>query len=176
MSTKPQTKSKNSLSGRLCFLAAGCCVDQAAMKRWNTDLATLKKMGEAYRAGWLHNVMSRITPLTMVNQDDYIAIADLFVETAEDAEEVLNRFDQGIEHYCQCAEIEVYPTASMLTVTPKIRAHIHLYAAINQLFAQKFGVAMRNPILVAAHANSGEEADFNPYIKEYVEGYFQESA
>ena len=55
-------------------------IDTKAIERWNLNPTMLKKLGEAYRMGWLHNVMSRITPLTLQRRDDYLAMSDIFIQ------------------------------------------------------------------------------------------------
>ncbi len=127
-------------------VAAGVGYDAAAMNRWNLDLAKLKRLGAAFRAGWLHNVMSRITPLTLSTSQDYCAMADLFVCTANDAEGLLDQFDQELEMFCGMADITVTPHMTSENVSPELKAHVDLYNAVQDVLMEKFGIEQRDPV------------------------------
>ena len=159
------------LGNRLCVLAAGRSVDAEAVRRRGLDLAHLRRLGEAYRMGWLHNVMGRITPLTTRSTDEYLTMADLFIESGSEANHLLDRYDADLEEFCIGAGIMVTERMTYETVSPEIQAHVFLYRDINVLFADKFGIATRDPISTLANANF-DEAELNPYLKEFMDSRF----
>lgn len=160
------------LAGRFCFLAAGCSVDQKAIKRWNVDLAALKKLGEAYRMGWLHNVMSRITPLTMRRREDYLAMADIFIEDAAAAELLLDRFEADMELFCSMAGIRITNHMTMQNISPELQAHVALYKDINDILTGKFNIVERDPIAILAEGPFANEAT-NPFVREFLDSHFE---
>ena len=159
------------LTQRFCDLSAGCEVDANASHRWGATLPTLRKLGEAYRMGWLHNVLSRITPLTMQRRDDYVMMADLFVLTAQEAEHILNRFDSDLETFCAMAEITVSPKMTAANVSDELRAHVDLYSAVQDIFVQKFKLKRRDPIQTMAN-NPIMTEQSNPFVKDFVDQKF----
>lgn len=150
-----------SLAKRLCTVAAGCAVDGDVVRRRRIDLAALRKLGEAYRAGWLHNVMGRITPLTLRQSSDYEVMADLFVMTAEDAQRLLERYLQDLEIFCASVGI-VSPKA------PEVEAHINLYQSIGKIFSRKFDLDVAAPEISGTAVLAAEEVEMNPFLKEFV--------
>lgn len=160
------------LKDQACRISAGGDVDEAAVERWGVDLASLKKLGEAYRMGWLHNVMSRITPLTMRRRDDYLIMADIFVVDEEVAESILDRFDSDLELFCSMAQIQVTEHMTMDSVSEELRSHIDLYTDIADILCGKFGLDNRNPIeMITSSTNLLE--DENDFILEFVDTHFK---
>ena len=159
------------LAGRFCELSAGKEVDEKAIQRWNIDLATLRKLGDAYRSGWLHNVLSRITPLTMRRRDDYLMMADVFILTKQEAEHVLDRFDADMELFCAMAGITVTEHMTMYNASPEIKAHIDLYRDVNRIFNRKFAVEERDPVQMLAVAPIMIEHE-NTFVRDFVKSKF----
>jgi hypothetical protein len=160
------------LTQRFCDLSAGCEVDSAAVDRWQANLPTLRKLGEGYRMGWLHNVLARITPLTMQRKEDYIMMADLFVLTAQEADHVLDRFDNDLELFCSMAEIVVTPHMTVNNVSDELRAHINLYMDIQEVLCRKFKqVKRRDPIANLVNSPIMNE-NSNPFIKDFIDQKF----
>lgn len=160
------------LTQRFCDLSAGCEVDSRAVDRWQANLPTLRKLGEGYRMGWLHNVLSRITPLTMQRKDDYIMMADLFVLNSEEAEHILDRFDGDLELFCSMAEIVVTPHMTINNVSDELRAHINLYLDIQEVMCRKFtDVQRRDPIENLTQSPIMSE-NSNPFIKDFIDQKF----
>jgi len=159
------------LANRFYELSAGCPVDVDAARRAHIDLPTLRKLGEAYRMGWLHNVLSRITPLTMHRMDDYLMIADLFILDNEAADHVLDRFDADLELFCSVAEITVTEHMTVQTVSDELKAHLKLYNEVADIFYRKFTIERRDPIRRLTSAQ-GMSDYTNPFIKEFIDSRF----
>lgn len=162
-----QTSNVSNLAERCIHLSAGCCVDPDLVAKWGMNLSKLKKLAEAYRAGWLHNVMGRITPLTLRSRNDYVAMADLFIEGTAEAMALLDRFEADMEEFCASAGLELTEHMTMETVSSELRAHARLYQQINLLFMQKFGVERRDPVQRLA-TNPIMNGETNPFVKEFM--------
>ena len=160
------------LSERFYQLSAGCYVDVDAARRLDVELPTLRKLADAYRMGWLHNVLSRITPLTIQRRDDYIAMAELFIESPESANHVLDRFDADMELFCSVAEIHVTPHMTMDNVSMELKAHTDLYREIADIFYRKFSIEKRDPIQALTLSPIMSEYS-NPFIKEFMDSRFK---
>lgn len=160
------------MSERFYQLSAGCYVDVEAVKRRDIELPTVRKLAEWFRSGWLHNVLSRITPLTMQRMDDYVVMADLFVEDAEMANHVLDRFDADLELFCSVADIQVTEHMTAANVSDELKAHVSLYTAVSTLFERKFNIEKRDPIVSLTQSPIMNEAS-NPFIKEYMDTRFK---
>lgn len=160
------------MSERFYQLSAGCYVDVDAVKRRDIDLPTVRKLAEWFRSGWLHNVLSRITPLTMQRMDDYVVMADLFVEDAETANHVLDRFDSDLELFCSVADIQVTEHMTASSVSDELKAHVSLYKAVADLFVKKFNIEARDPIQNLTLSPIMNEMS-NPFIKEYMDTRFK---
>lgn len=160
-----------SLKERACRLSAGCEIDEEAVERWGIDLATLKKLGEVYRMGWLHNVLSRITPLTMRQRDDYLMMADIFVVDEEVAEGILDRFDSDLELFCSMAQIQITEHMTLDNVSEELRSHIDLYVDIADILCKKFDLEPRDPITMLTTSTNFIE-DENDFILDFVDKHF----
>ena len=157
----------SSLASRLCLLAAGCCVDPEAVRRRELDLPKIRRLGEAYRLGWLHNVMSRITPITLRDREDYVAMADLFVEDVIAADHLLDRFEADLATFCAQAGISAHNGK----VPPELRAHVGLFASVNDVFTKKYSMEPRDP-LANIDIPTATEDELNPYMADFVEAKF----
>lgn len=160
------------MSDKFYQASAGCYVDAKAARRLEIDMPRLRKLADAYRMGWLHNVLSRITPLTLQRRDDYIAMADLFVDSAESAEHVMDRFDADLELFCSVAEIQVTPHMTRDTVSEELKAHVGLYDEISAVFEEKFSIEGRDPIKSLTDSPIMSEHS-NPFIKEFMDTHFK---
>ncbi len=177
--TSPTTERKTrTLSERCLELAAlGYDVDCAAAAKWGLDLATLKRLAEAYRMGWLHNVMSRITPLTVRRQEDYVVMADLFILSEEEAAQLLSKFQTDMELFCQMAGIQITEHMTKDGVSPELKAHVALYDAIANLLAVKYGILAADPIQEMALAPLDcalDSHDGNPFVRQFLDERFPE--
>lgn len=147
-------------------------MDRSAIERRGLDETTVNKLTEAYRMGWLHNVLSRITPLTMRRRDDYLNMADLFIESPEAAKKLLDRFDADLEMFCSVAEIQVTEHMTSKTVSDELKAHVELYNDIAKVLYKKFDdIEKRDPIQSLAMTPITTEAT-NPFITEFMKEKF----
>lgn len=162
------------LAQRSTTLAAGRKVDELALRQWSIDLVTLRKLGEAYRLGWLHNVMARITPITLRRRDDYVIMADLFVESAEDAEGLLNKLLADLELFCSFAGITPTEFMTRERVSPELSAHVQLFTDIQTLLCEKFNIPMRDPIHTIARTPIEAKAD--PFVRDFLKKHVKGAA
>ncbi|MFT7144677.1 MAG: hypothetical protein ACI9TY_000243 [Alphaproteobacteria bacterium] len=146
--------------------------DQTAIEKRNLTNDAVSKLEESCNAGWLHNVLSRITPLTMRRREDYVTMADIFVVSADESETLLDRFDADIELFCSMAEISVTRHMTRDTVSDELKAHIDLYCDIRDLLVAKFDIEARDPILMLVESPIMNEAT-NPFIKEFMDERFK---
>ncbi|MCP4354309.1 MAG: hypothetical protein GY793_01505 [Proteobacteria bacterium] len=156
-----------------CEVAAGCKVNMEAVGTWQIDdLRLLKRLSDQYHMGWLHNVLSRITPLTLGKLDEYVMMADLFVHTKEEANHVLDRFDSDLELFCSIAGVVVTKHMTASTVSEELEAHVALYMEIEKTFAKKFKLMeLRDPIQQMTHTPiSGDYS--NEFIKNFMDDKF----
>tara|TARA_Y100001960_G_scaffold210572_1_gene219773 strand:- start:536 stop:1048 length:513 start_codon:yes stop_codon:yes gene_type:complete len=158
---------------KVCDAVAGCAVDMTALDEWGIDdLHFVKKLSDQFHMGWLHNVMARITPLTIDKADDYLIMADLFISTKEEANHVLDRFDSDIELFCSVAGVEVTKHMTASTVSEELEAHVALYMAVEKIFANKFRfMELRDPIKQITHQPITEEYS-NEFIKNFMDDKF----
>lgn len=163
--------SKQTLADRCMQLSAGCDVDCAAVERWNLDIPTLRKLAEAYRMGWLHNVMGRITPLTLRRREDYLAMADVFIDTPEAAQRLLDKFQTDMELFCQLAGITITEHMTAETCSPELRAHVELYQQVAQLLADKYAIEVQDPVQAMVYSPMNADAG-NPFICSFLDEKF----
>lgn len=164
MSYAPQIRT--TLAERCLQLSAGGYIDCAAAERWDMDLQSLRRLAEAYKVGWLHNVMSRITPLTLRRQEDYLMMADLFVENAGAAQRLLEKFQADLELFCELAGIQVTEHMNMDSVSDELTAHIQLYKEIGKVLADKFGIDVLDPLEAITSAPLVDDAD--EFVRSYM--------
>lgn len=156
-----------------CEMIAGCKVDMDALEFWlGDDLRLLKKLSDQFHMGWLHNVLARITPLTIEKLDDYLMMADLFVTTKEAANHVLDRFDSDLELFCSVAGVQVTKHMTAATVSEELEAHVALYMEIEKVFARKFKMMeLRDPIKQITNTPM-DGAYVNDFIKNFMDERF----
>ena len=158
---------------KVCDMVAGCKVDMVSLEEWGIDdLHLLKKLADQYHMGWLHNVMARITPLTLEKADDYLIMADLFVTTKDEANHVLDRFDSDMELFCSVAGVTITKHMTAATVSEELESHVALYMAIEKIFANKFKfLELRDPIKQITNTPITEEYS-NEFIKNFMDVRF----
>lgn len=145
--------------------------DNAAIEKRKLDSVTVARLKESYDSGWLHNVLGRITPLTLRRREDYIVMADIFIASSEQADHLLDRFDGDLELFCSVAEITVTKHMTAANVSEELRAHVELYTDVANLMHKKWGVEKRDPIRQLVEAPIMLEAT-NPFIKDFVDSKF----
>lgn len=127
--------SHTSLVARSLDLAAGLRVDAGAYYKWDINLAKLQCLGKAYRKGWLHNVLRRITPLTARQIDDYVMMADLFVTGAAESQIILGQMSRDLSMFATA--VGASPQSGS---TPQLlQQHIGLYNRLAEVLSEKFG-------------------------------------
>ncbi len=137
-----------SLYTRSLELAAGLPVNaeayeaEAAVGAMN--LAKLQALGKAYRQGWLHNVLARITPLTARETGDYLLMARLFIHTQAQAEALLEKMSADLSRFATLAGLTVGAT-----VPKPLLPHLSLYQAMGQLLAEQHGASTPKPFASA---------------------------
>lgn len=132
--------SHTSLVARSLDLAAGLRVDADAYYKWDINLAKLQCLGKAYRSGWLHNVLRRITPLTTRQVDDYVMMADLFITGAAESQIILSQMSRDLSMFATAVG------ASPSSATPQLlQQHISLYNQLAETLSEKFGFAAPAP-------------------------------
>lgn len=158
--------SYNSLVERSLDLAAGTRVDLAAYESWGINLAKLQSLGRCYRQGWLHNVLRRITPLTLRELDDYVMMADLFIANAADAKLMLGAMSQDLSKFAIAAGIN----AGNTQLPPQIQNHLTLYNKLAGLLAEKF--SMEAPAPFASATFDAEAQRDMPFVRNFLKQHF----
>lgn len=139
MNTMNIPASHNSLVARSLDLAAGLRVDADAYYKWGINLAKLQCLGKAYRKGWLHNVLRRITPLTTPQVDDYVMMADLFVTGAAESQIILSQMSRDLSVFAAAIG------SGAGNKPPLLQQHIDLYNRMSEVLSEKFGFAAPAP-------------------------------
>lgn len=146
-------------------VAAGTPVDSRAYERWSVHLNMMKvrALGEAYRKGWLHNVMARVTPMTVRNSDDYCMMADLFVTDAATASAVLAQMSRDMSAFAVAAGLYFSPHHT----PPEMSAHMELYAHISTTLGNKFGFMPPEPFARTTIAAS--DMTHAGFVREFIQ-------
>lgn len=151
------------LSERCVQVAAGVPVNADAYTRWDLNLMRVQTMGRAFARGWLHNVLGRITPMTAYAREDYLAMADLFITTKQDAQALMVKLNKDMAAFAAAAGYYATPQAY-----PKEMAdHVALYRGIGGLLEQKFDFEMPRPFASGGTvtADAVRQAEF---IREFM--------
>lgn len=158
------------LSKNDCEKIVGCQINEEALEFWCIeDIRSLQKLADQYQRGWLHNVMSRITPLTMGKMDDYLMMADLFITTKDEANHLLDRFDSDLELFCSVAGVHVTKHMTAASVSEELEAHVSLYMEIEKIFAKKFKLMeLRDPVQQLTDSPMTQEYS-NEFIKNFMD-------
>ncbi|MCP5404723.1 MAG: hypothetical protein H6922_00645 [Pseudomonadaceae bacterium] len=132
-------------------IAACTTVNMEAYKRYEAtvNLAKLQALGKAFCQGWLHNVMTRITPMTARNQNDYVMMADLFIHDAAEASALLETYAADLTRFAVTAGVYFSP----IYTPPAMESHMALWREMALLFAEKFGInapAFRSAVIAAS--------------------------
>lgn len=147
-----------SLVQRSLELAAGTRVDGSAYEGWNINLAKLQSLGRCYREGWLHNVLRRITPLTIRQLDDYAMMADLFVMEKAEAQILLARMSRDLSTFAT--------TAGTLPGHASLQQHTALYEKLSTLLAEKFSIEAPAPF--ASTTFDAEAQAQMPFVRNFL--------
>jgi hypothetical protein len=148
-------------------IAAGTTVDGCAYQQWASQLNMMKlrALGQAYKQGWLTNLMARITPMTVRNGDDYVMMADLFITEVGQAQQLLNKMSKDMSAFATAAGLFYSPTS-----TPQeMQGHIRLYNRIAKLLSTKFGFAAPQPF-ASTTIDASVQAQM-PFIRTFMRQY-----
>lgn len=155
-----------SLAARCLEIAAQTGVDLSAYSQHQSwlNLAKVRQLGEAYRNGWLHNLMGRITPITARDANDYVLMADLFVLNKEDAQELMQSMSEDLTRFA--TEAGINPTNPDAAEYRWLNAHLNLYTKIGGVLSHKFGMGVPKPFTSATIQVNG--VPNNIFIRDFL--------
>lgn len=148
-----------SLIERSLELAAGTKVNLDAYEDHQLNLAKLQCLGKAYRQGWLHNVLRRITPLTARQTEDYVLMAELFITNASQAEELLQTLSQSL--------MEFATVAGVSPASATMRSHRELYQTIAHKLTARY--AVEAPAAFASTTITAQQQAQIPFIRNFLQ-------
>lgn len=140
-------------------LAAGTQVNLAAYEDHQLNLAKVQCLGKAYRQGWLHNVLRRITPLTARQTEDYVLMAELFITTKAQAELLLQTLSQSLTEFATVAGVS--PASATM------RSHRELYQLIAQKLEMRHGVEA--PSAFASTTITAQQQAQIPFVRHFLQ-------
>ncbi|PIZ31362.1 MAG: hypothetical protein COY40_02270 [Alphaproteobacteria bacterium CG_4_10_14_0_8_um_filter_53_9] len=134
--------SLSSFQSRCIHLAAGVPVNcQAYARHMHTlNLAKVKALSSGYQKGWLHNVMSRITPHTMRDANDYVLMASLFIEDENTAKFITARWQADITQFALQNGIN-YHAPESARYQKMLTPHLSLFDKMTDAFETSFNLA-----------------------------------
>lgn len=157
----------NSLVARSLDLAAGTRTSVEAYDEWGINLAKLQKLGKCYREGWLHNVLTRITPITLREMDDYLMMADLFISNKSDAQYLCSALSRSLSAFATVAGF----TASAKVVPIQLTNHVALYQQIASRLGERFSFIAPAPF-ASTTINREMQAQI-PFIRNFINQHFK---
>jgi hypothetical protein len=164
---RPQTKVYTSLVARSLDLAAGMRTNLEAYDEWGINLAKLQKLGKAYREGWLHNVLTRITPITHAEMDDYLMMTDLFIHSKSDAQYLSGVLSRSLSAFATVAGI----AATAKVVPMQLTNHVALYEKITQRLEERFEFTAPAPF--SSTTISRDMQAQIPFIRSFLKQHFK---
>lgn len=156
-----------SLVSRSLDLAAGTRTSVKAYDAWGINLAKLQKLGKCYREGWLHNVLTRITPITTREMDDYLMMADLFIANKSDAQYLCSVLSRSLSAFATIAGF----TATAKVVPIQLENHVKLYRQIAEILEERF--AFKAPAPFASTTINREMQAQIPFIRNFINQHFK---
>ena len=165
---RPMSTLATTLYSRSLELAAGVPVNaaayEAAVTAGEMNLAKLQALGKAFRQGWLHNVLARITPLTTRETTDYTRMAALFIGSQTEAEALLNKLSADLSRFATLAGVIVQGQR----VPQPLAQHLALYQAIAAQMEETFAIQAPKPFASATidAAAQAEMAFVRQFVKE----------
>ena len=156
-----------SLVARSLDLAAGTRTNIAAYEEWGINLAKLQRLGKCYREGWLHNVLSRITPITLNEMDDYVMMADLFISNKSDAQYLCSILSRSLSAFATIAGVP----ASSKVVPIQLANHVELYKQIAATLEERFNFTAPAPF-ASTTINREMQAQI-PFIRSFLNQHFK---
>ncbi|MFZ2587202.1 MAG: hypothetical protein WAZ18_03655 [Alphaproteobacteria bacterium] len=167
------TTSPFCFANHMLNVAAGCTVDACAYGQWEhrLNMMKVKALGEGFLAGWLHNLMARITPLTARDTDDYLMMADLFITDATQATALLQKMSCDMSAFATAAGLYFSPT----TTPPEMALHKAVYQQIASRLGEKFGMETPAPFACAT-IKAVESEQSQRFIREFMNETFERPA
>jgi hypothetical protein len=156
-----------SLVQRSLDLAAGTPVNADAYESWGVNLAKLKSLGSCYRNGWLHNVLGRITPITLNEMDDYVMMSDLFITTKAEAQTLLQSLSRGLSGFAAVAGLQ--PSSKVVPI--QLTNHVALYNRIAENLAEQFNITAPAPF--TSTTISRELQAQIPFVRSFLQSHFR---
>ena len=161
-----------SLLERNVDLAAGQHTNLKAYQAWaarkaDFNLAKLQKLGKCYREGWLHNVLTRITPITSAEMDDYIMMADLFINSKSEAQYLCRVLSRSLSAFATIAGV----AATAKVVPIQLTNHMELYKVISSRLEHRF--SFEAPAPFASTTISREMQAQIPFIRGFLQQRFK---
>lgn len=156
----------NSLVQRSLDLAAGTRVNLAAYDEWGLNLAKLQKLGTCYRQGWLTNVLTRITPITLREMDDYLMMADLFITTQAEAQSITSHLSRSLSAFATIAGVVANGASTPL----QLSSHMELYGKIASRLEERF--QFKAPAPFASTTISREMQAQIPFVRSFLRSHF----
>ena len=161
------TQVYTSLVARSLDLAAGIRTNGTAYDSWGINLAKLQKLGKCYREGWLHNVLTRITPITLREMDDYYMMSDLFIANKSDAQYLCSVLSRSLSAFATVAGFQA--TAKVVPI--QLTNHVALYNGIASRLEQRF--AFKAPAPFASTTISKDMQAQIPFIRSFINQHFK---
>lgn len=156
-----------SLVARSLDLAAGTRTSVQAYDDWGINLAKLQKLGKCFREGWLHNVLTRITPITLREMDDYMMMSDLFISSKSDAQYLCSVLSRSLSAFATVAGVQ----ATSKVVPIQLTNHVALYAQIARNLEERFD--FKAPAPFASTTISREMQAQIPFIRNFMTQHFK---
>ncbi len=148
-------------------LAAGVHVNKESFTQWGINLAKLQKLGAAFREGWLHNVLTRITPITNAEMDDYVMMAELFITSKSQAQYLCRNMSRSLSAFATIAGVS--PSAKVVPI--QLTNHVKLYNRIATSLGTRF--AFQAPAPFASTTISREMQAQIPFIRGFLKERFK---
>lgn len=161
------TPAPSCFADHMLNVAAGTTVDACAYQQHSLrlNMVKLKALGNAYKQGWLSNLMARITPLTVRDGDDYVMMADLFITEVGQAQELLAKMSRDMSAFATAAGLFYSPSFT----PPEMTQHVRLYNRIASALATKFGFKAPQPF-ASTTIDASVQAQM-PFIRTFLRQY-----
>ncbi len=163
------TTMATNLFSRSLELAAGVPVNRAAYEAAvdaGMNLAKLQALGRAYRQGWLHNVLARITPLTARETTDYSLMAALFITTKAEAESLMAKLSADLSRFATLAGVIVEGKR----IPQPLQMHYQLYQTIGAQLQETYGIFM--PKAFASTTIDATAQAEMMFVRKFIKGHF----
>jgi hypothetical protein len=148
-------------------LAAGTKVNPDAYEAAGINLAKLQAVGKAFRTGWLHNVLQRITPITAREVDDYLLMADLFINSKAEAQHLLQGMSRDLSMFATAAGV----TVAHNVIPFQLKPHTALYHTMAERLTTKYNFIAPQPF--ASTVFDAKAQAQIPFIRNFMKAHFK---